>query len=127
MKLGLLTLVAMLALSATPAAADTTLTPAPDSYGLSADGGWMTWSERTGDGNWRIVVRRSDGTVTRPAIAAFRSAPTLSTGTIRPNPPAFRVVATYGRDDGDAYQLDLATGRETRLRAISSRAYRETA
>src|SRR5688500_13029406 len=125
MRLRLLIAVAALALPA-PAAADTTVTPAPNSYGLSADGGYMVWSERS-DGGWRLVVRRPNGPVTRPALRAFENAPTLSTGTIRPQPPAFRVVATYGRDDGDAYQLDLATGRETRLRAISSRAYRETA
>ena len=126
MRLRLLILAVALAMPA-PAAADTTVVPAPDSYGLSADGGWMVWSERTTGGRWQLVTRAPNGSVTRPQVPTFASAPTLSTGTIRPEPPAFRVVATYGRDDGDAWQLDLATGRETKLTAISSRSYRETA
>jgi hypothetical protein len=38
-----------------------------------------------------------------------------------------RLLAVYGRDDGDLYAYDLRAGTERRVRGLNSRAYRESA
>ncbi len=129
------TFAAMLALAATlvtaaPAAADSLVAAAPGASNLTAGGGWLAWAAPTGNDQFQLVVRSPNGTVTTPDIPAFDAAPDPSIGSYyvnRRSPNGKRIVAVYARGDGDVYRLDLASGRETRVKAISSSRYRESA
>ena len=122
-------ILATAALAGVPAGvahADTLVTPAPGAVNLAAGGGYHAWFAPAEDTGWQLVVRAPDGTVTRPAIDAFTGPQQLSIGSDRFAAGGRRLLAVYSRAD-DVYALDLRTGAEERVRAISSRAYRESA
>ena len=114
---------AALAAALPPAAAgaDSLVTAAPGAKALAGGGGYLAWSAPTPDGRWQLTVRAPGGTVSHPAVAAFARPVRVSIGSTAPYGASRRLVATYARD-GDAYELDLARGAETRLAALSTRA-----
>ncbi|HZO36904.1 MAG TPA: hypothetical protein VFB41_08510 [Solirubrobacteraceae bacterium] len=113
-----------------PASADRLLAQAPGAAGLAANPGdanghgpeYQAWFTPDGTGRWKLTTRAPDGVVSAPAIPSFASVPQASIGLRQAE-----LVVTYGRDDGDVYSLNLRTGLERRVAAISSRRYRETA
>ncbi|MBI5104811.1 MAG: hypothetical protein HZB46_07480 [Solirubrobacterales bacterium] len=128
MRRPILLLAALLALAvaAAPASADTLLAPAPGAERLAAGGGYLVWSQPSEDTGWHLVVRRPDGTVVAPQVAGFTGPAVASVGSTTFAFPR-RTIAVYGRDDGDLYELDLATLRESRVAKVSSSSYREHA
>lgn len=120
-KLLLLT-AALAAAAPTTAQADAVVDPAPGAVNVSAGGGYAVWAAPEEDTGWQLVVRAPDGTVTRPAIDDFAGPPDPSVGSgggtgTRP------LLAVYSRRVGgsdDVYALDLATGKEHRVSAIST-------
>jgi hypothetical protein len=121
-------LISLVVLAALPAAAhaDTVIAPAPDAASLAAGGGYYAWLEAFG-GDWKLAIRAPDGTITRPDVAPLATATQLSigsTGSINPSDRKLSVV--YGRG-GDLYRFDVKTKRESKIAAISSTSYRETA
>jgi hypothetical protein len=130
----LLILVAALGALAVPAAAraDALVAPAPGATGLTAGGGYLAWLEQTpgttpGSVAWRLVVRRPDGTVTRPQVEPFGVSVPLSIGSTGVVDPTRRDVSVIYTRGNDLHRLDLVTGRESRVGAVSSRAYQEVA
>ena len=130
----LLTLVAALGALAVPAAAqaDTLVAPAPGAVELTAGGGYLAWLVPTSGAPtssvvWRLVVRRPDGTVTRPEVAPFDVSVPLSIGSTGAVDPTRRDVSVIYTRGNDLHRLDLVTGRESRVGAVSSRAYQEVA
>ena len=129
-----------LALGAVPAAqADRLETPVAGGANLASAAGWQAWSAEQPDGTHRLRLRRPDGTVITPAIAAFGAPvdPAIGTrgGADGVNTPASRrLSAVYSRCAGpsslsgcDVHALDLTTLDEARVRALATRAYSETA
>ena len=117
------------ALALAPAAvahADSLATAAPGARNLATGGGYAVWFAPTSSTTWQLVVRAPDGTVTTPAVRAFAGAQKASIGSDRFAAGGRRLLAVYGRDDGDVYAYDLRTGTEERVAGISSRAYRES-
>src|SRR4051794_27780054 len=120
--------IAALALPAA-ASADTLITAAPGAKKLASGGGWFAWSAPNEDTGWHLVLRAPDGTVSTPQIDDFTGPVQVSIGST-----AFAagrsIVALYSRPSGgdqDIYELDLRTGRESRISPISSASYDETA
>ncbi len=119
--------VAALAVLPGAAAADAPVAMAPGAVNVAAGGGYVVWSQPGEDTGWQLVVRAPDGTVARPAVRDFSGPPQVSIGSDRFAIDGRRLLAVYGRDDGDLYAFDLRTGTERRVRGMSSRAYRESA
>ncbi|HWT91667.1 MAG TPA: hypothetical protein VN238_01625 [Solirubrobacteraceae bacterium] len=128
-----LTLIATAALAAgaasTPAAAgaDTLLAPAPGAVNLAAGGGYLAWFAPQEDTGWKLVVRNPDGTVVEPDVPFFPGPTQLSIGSDITGSFDRALVVAYTRSDGDIHTLDLRTGRETRIRELSTRTYTEYA
>ena len=134
MRLLTLTLtVAVLGAAPASAMADVLVAPAPGAVNLAGGGGYLAWFAPPSDSvdSWHLMVRTPDGTLARPAIAAFDEPTPLAIGSgvnAAPTDPRSRpLLAVYGRDDGDLYAYDLRAGGERRLSALSTRAYREHA
>ena len=122
-------LISITALAVLPAAAaaDTPVAVAPGAVNVAAGGGYVVWAQPEEDTGWQLVVRAPDGTVTRPAIKDFSGPPQVSIGSDRFAIDGRRLLAVYGRDDGDLYAYDLRAGTESHVRGLNSRRYRETA
>jgi hypothetical protein len=130
LPLTLLTTAALAAGAAsTPAAAgaDTLLAPAPGAVNLATGGGYLAWFSPQEDTGWKLVVRSPDGTVVEPDVPFFPSPTQLSIGSDITGSFDRTLVVAYARSDGDIHTLDLATGRESRSRELSTRAYTEYA
>lgn len=132
-------LVAGLLLGAAPAHADSLETPFLGADDLAAAGGWQAWSAAQPDGRYRLTLRSPDGTVSTPSIAAFGAPVDPAIGTrggadgINTN-ASRRLSAAYSRCSGssrlsgcDVYALDLTTMQETKVEALATEKYSETA
>jgi hypothetical protein len=125
---------AVLALAAPAASADSLLVDAPGARNVHQAGGHTAWVQPEGR-LWRLVVRGPDGTVTRPDVAPFGSAPDPTVAAAREaRSPALVPYVVYARCEGtsallgcDVHRLDLRTGRETRVPGASSPRVSETA
>ncbi len=124
---------ALLLISAAPATADTQIETAPGARNLTQGGGWMAWAEPTGD-RWRLVARSPAGAIVRPAIPNFGAPPDPAIGSNQYPINGRRILAVYSRcaakspvDSCDLWALDLAAGRERKLKAASSPSCSETA
>jgi hypothetical protein len=122
-------ILATIALAAAPAAAgaDTLLAPAPGAVNLASGGGYLAWFAPERDTGWKLVVRNPDGTVVEPDVPGFSGPTQLSIGSDITGSFDRTLVVAYARSDGDIHTLDLRTGREQRIRELSTRAYREYA
>ncbi len=131
-RLPLAAVVAALVLPAPAALADDLLAPAPGAVNLAAGGGWAAWAAPAEDTGWNLVVRAPDGTVTTP-VGGFAGPPAPAIGSgRRSGPQARQLLVAYARpdatgDDTDIFQLDLRTGRESRVAALATDRYRESA
>src|SRR5690242_17850938 len=116
-------LLAGAALAAGPAtanAADQLVTAAPGAQSLTSGGGYLAWAAPAPGGGFRLTVRASNGTVTTPQVATFDRAPHISIGSSAMT-SGRKLVAVYDRG-GDVFQLDLASGTETKVAGVSSSA-----
>lgn len=122
-------LLCILALALLPAiaAADTPVAAAPGAANVVAGGGYVVWCQQTPDDTWQLVVRAPGGTVSHPSLGVFDTPPQVSIGSDRYAIDGRRLLAVYGRDDGDLYYYDLKAGSESRVRGLNSRTYRESA
>jgi hypothetical protein len=100
---------------------------APGAVNVAAGGGYVVWAQPGEDTGWQLVVRAPDGKVSRPAIRDFAAPPQVSIGSDRYAIDGRRLLAVYGRDDGDLYAYDLRAGTESHVRGLNSRGYRESA
>ncbi len=130
-RLPLAALAGALLLPAPAALADDVLAPAPGAVNLAAGGGYLAWAAPAEDTGWNLVVRAPDGTVTTP-VAGFAGPPAPAIGSTRNGPQPRRLLVVYARPDAtgndtDVFQLDLVTGRESRVAALATDRYRETA
>jgi hypothetical protein len=133
MRSALLALV--VASAAAPAAgADTLVTGAPGARNLTANGGYNVWAQPAAGGRWRLAIRAPNGTVSTPAVADFGAPPAAQIGSTGYAIAGRRLLAVYSRCQGtsslagcDVYALDLRSGTEERIAALSSRTYSETA
>lgn len=123
----LLTALAVLAALPAAAAADTPVAAAPGAVNVAAGGGYVVWAQPGEDTGWQLVVRTPGGAVARPPIGDFAGPPQVSIGSDRYAIDGRRLLAVYGRDDGDLYAYDLRAGTERRVRGLNSRTYRESA
>ena len=126
-------------LTAAPAHADTLETSGLGAENIASAAGWQAWSTQLTDGTHRLRLRGPDGNVSTPAIGAFDAPvdPAIGTrgGADAINTPASRrLSAIYSRCAGasqlegcDVYALDLTTQMETKVTALATRAYSETA
>ncbi len=115
----LLVTAALAAALAPAASADSPVAAAPGARNLTGSAGWLAWAAPGPDGQWKLTLRAPDGTVSQPAVAEFARAPQPEIGTTALYGPAKRLVAVYTRA-GDPYQLDLATGVETKLARLAT-------
>lgn len=125
-------------LFAPAATADTLETPVERGANLASAAGWQAWSAAQSGGTHRLQLRRPDGTVLTPDIAAFGAPvdPSIGTrgGADGINTPASRrLSAVYSRCAGrsalaacDVYALDLTKLTEEKVTALASKAYSET-
>lgn len=108
------------------ARADTVISADSAAMNVSAFGGALVWSRQVADGRFRLV-QRVDG-VTRDAPVAV--APHAYNADLGPGRRG-GVVAVYSRCRDrvpcDVFQLDLRSGRERKLRRVSTRRCSETA
>lgn len=118
---------------AAPALADAPVQAAPGARNLAAGGGYLAWAAPTDAGRWKLTVRAPDGTVTTPAIPSFGAPPDTSIGSDRAAFAGRRLLAVYARcagssatDGCDGYALNLRTGQEERIAALSTHTYSET-
>lgn len=128
-----LTLLATLLASLAPAiaSADTLETPVLGAVNLASAAGWQAWSVPQVDGTHRLQLRAPNGTVTTPAIAAFRAPVDPSIGSIR---TTYDLLVVYSRCAGsstvhgcDVFQLSTKTGKEQRVGRAATRSYSEVA
>ncbi len=113
--------VAVAAFPTATAHADQPLDPATGGVNLSAGGGYAVWAEPAEDTGWQLVVRSPDGAVSRPRVPGFAGPPDVSVGTGGGDPRP--LMAVYSRSTGsneDLFALDLLTGREHRVVAVST-------
>ncbi len=124
MRPSLLLALAGLSITAAPAAADELLSSAPGAVNLAAGGGYAVWAQPNEDTGWHLVVRAPDGAVTTPHVAGFPGPPEASVGTgAARGVPGRPLLAVYARAKGassDLYALDLRTGREHLVSAVST-------
>jgi hypothetical protein len=114
--------------TAGPAVADSVVADAPGARNLTAAGGWLAWATPGENGQWRLTVRSPDGVTSTPDVPAFDAAPDAALGsyyTNRRRGEGKQIVAVYERE-GDIHRLSLRSGRETRVKHISTESHRET-
>lgn len=90
------------------------------------------WAQPTGDGRsgegaWRLAIRRAGSAPNLLAVADFMSAPAAQIDSSGPLTYAYYSRCTNGTSDCDIVRLDLASGMETRVPGASSANADETA
>ncbi len=128
---------AALALSAAPASADSLLAAAPDARNLAAGGGWYAWAAPAPNGRWRLTVRNpTTRVVSVPDIPDFGAPPDPAIGSdvVGSDLGQRRLVVAYSRCSGtsatsgcDVWAYDVVAGTESRVGALSTSTYSETA
>jgi hypothetical protein len=107
---------ALTALGAAPALADTPLSADPTAANVTAYGGTAAWSRKADDGTYRLVVSQN-GTVADAPVPASNTPYDPDLGPTKANG---RTIV-YARG-GDLYRYDVGDAAERKLTAYSSRA-----
>ena len=113
---GVLLVVAATALSAGPAAADTTVAPDPTAQNVTAYGTTAAWSRKASDG-YHLVVAQG-GTIADAPVPASSQPYDPDLGPAKGS--NVRVIV-YARG-GDLYRYDVGTAAERKLTSLSSSA-----
>lgn len=112
--------------AAAQASSAATIVPAPGAVNLAAGGGYLAWAAPEEDTGWRLTVLSPTGTIIQPTIRFFPGPPDAAIGLDAGQQEHPRVVYTRPyRGSEDVYVLDLETGKERRMAAVSSRCYDE--
>ncbi|MGK2938868.1 MAG: hypothetical protein ACSLFR_13855 [Solirubrobacteraceae bacterium] len=127
---------AAVAISTSPASADTLVAAAPGAKNLAAGGGWLAWAAPVANGRWRLTLRNpANGVVSVPAIPDFGSPPDPAIGSdvVGTDLSRRRLVVAYSRCSGtssisgcDVWAYDIVAGTEARIGALGSSTYSET-